>query len=250
VARAKVTRIRIGLSTLAVALLFTGLASGETPLAPKDLLERSLAAYAALGAYSDTGTVTTEYRSPGAPALIETHTFATCYRAPRRFLFDFMKKGGERFVIWCDGGDFQTWWSATRVHDTYEKGRGTLAFALAATPTKGSALQIAPLLFTQAGLKGPILNFEGLRSDGTETVGSHRCYKLRGEVSLAYATGAVTGKRAATIWIDAETLLVRKMFEDTPAGTGGGVESRVTTTFEPRGNPDLDDGHFQFAAPR
>jgi hypothetical protein len=68
-------------------------------------------------------------------------------------------------------------------------------------------------------------------------------------VRTAYGTGAVAGARPALIWIDVETLLVRKIFEDTPSGTGGGITTTITTTFEPRANPTLEDGAFRFTPP-
>lgn len=220
---------------------------------PDDILERSRAKYAALRSYADTGVITTEDQTPGGPAVVERHLFTTYYRAPRQFFFEFKedaRAGGEQFVIWCDGGDFNTWWSTTRVHDTYAKGRGALAFALAVLPTKGSAAQIPPLLFSQAGLQGPVTGVKDPRPAGTEDVASRPCHKLIAEVGLAYGTGNVTSVRSTTIWIDAETLLVRKVLEDTPSGTPRGIVSRVLTTFEPLANPDLDDARFRFAVPR
>ena len=129
------------------------LAAAQAPSQPGDILEHTRAAYAALHSYADTGVTTTEYRSPGAPAMVERHTFSTLYKSPRQYLFDFQKDpkaGAERFVIWGDGEDFHTWWSATRVHDTYPRGRGATAFALGSSPTKGTVLLLAPLLFPQA----------------------------------------------------------------------------------------------------
>jgi hypothetical protein len=51
------------------------------------------------------------------------------------------------------------------------------------------------------------------------------------------------------VWIDVETSLVRKIFEDTPKGAGGGIASSITTTFEPQANPTLEDGRFRFTVP-
>jgi hypothetical protein len=44
-------------------------------------------------------------------------------------------------------------------------------------------------------------------------------------------------------------LLVRKVFEDTPSDAGAGSVSRVTTIYEPRANPELDDSSFRFEVP-
>jgi outer membrane lipoprotein-sorting protein len=216
----------------------------------KGVLENARAKYASLKAYSDTGTITTEYSSgPSDTTQTEHYTFTTFYRAPRQFIFDF-KKGpnvdDERLVVWADGGDFNTWWSATKVHEIYPKGQGDTAFALSSFPTKESVMKIPPLLFSGAGLHGAITDFKLIRSDPIETINGHRCYKLVGEVALAYGTGAVTESRPTTIWIDADSQLVRKVLEDT---SKNGAIDRVTTTFEPEADPKIDDAKFKFVSP-
>ena len=218
-----------------------------------DFLEQSRAKYAALKTYSDTGTVKTELVLPGNtdPATVETHTFTTFYRAPRQYFFEFKKDpnvADERFVIWADNADFNSWWSATKVHDTYPKGQGAEAFALGAFPTKNAVMQLAPMLFAQAELHGPIVDLKVLSSDQIEQINGHRCHKLVGEVALAYGTGTVTNIRPTTIWIDVENMLVRKVFEDTPKDTAG--IDRVTTTFDPQADLQIDDARFKFSPPQ
>ncbi len=217
-----------------------------------NILERSRAAYAALRSYSDTATITTEDILPGAPAIIEHHTVTTLYRAPRQFFFEFTKDpeaGGERFVIWCEGTDFNTWWSTTGVHEKYEKGKGEFAFATASEPTKGSAMLIAPLLFSQANLQGPLLNLSDVKVVGAEDIGAHHCQKLTAEMKLSYSTGNTAEDRSTTVWIDAESMLIRKVFQDTPKGSMVGSASRVTTVFDPQANPQLEDSRFRFTVP-
>jgi outer membrane lipoprotein-sorting protein len=234
--------IRITSTTILLLLAQASLFAGG--------LEKSVAKYAALKTYSDTGTITYEYSSNlSDPVQKEQYTFTTFYRAPRQFLFDFRKgpdADDERLVVWADAADFNTWWSATKVHDTYPKGQGDNAFALSSFPTKGSVMKIPPLLFSGAGLHGPITDFKLLRTDPDETVNGHRCNKLVGEVALAYGTGTVTASTPTTIWIDAESLLVRKILED---NTKSGAVDRVTTTFEPEADPKIDDAKFKFAPP-
>ncbi len=221
--------------------------SGHRPTSRSfaDTLDKVRAKYAEMKSYSDTGTTSTEY-GPSGSSVSERYTFTTFYRTPRQYLFDF-KGGDDRVVIWADGTDFNTWWAQTNVHETYPKGQGANAFALTAFPTKNSALHIAPLLFSQAGLHGSIADFKLLRADSTETINGHRCFKLVGEVALAYGTGAVSNARPTTIWIDAESLLVRKLLEDTTPGSVG--IDRVITTFEPEAEPKIDDAKFKFTPP-
>jgi hypothetical protein len=70
-----------------------------------------------------------------------------------------------------------------------------------------------------------------------------------GVARSTYRTGHEHNVRRTTIWIDQETLLVRKIFEDTPRGTPATSIMRVTTTFEPVLNPTIEDSRFRFVAP-
>ena len=55
--------------------------------------------------------------------------------------------------------------------------------------------------------------------------------------------------RPITIWIDAETYLIRKVLEDTPKDSPRGSLSRRTFTFEPKANPQIEAKHFDFTVP-
>ncbi len=217
------------------------------------LLARSRAVYARLHTYLDRGVVQTEYRGAAGPPLIERHTFTTVYRAPRQFLLDFHrdpKLPQERYVVWGDDEAFHTWWSETRVQQDFPKGRGATAFALSALPTHDVVTIIPPLLFANAGLQGAVANLSELRDVGPEAIDGLPCEKLEGRLDLAYRTGNVTGAREVMVWIDRRTLLVRRVFEDTPQGSGTGVVSTVTFTFSPTADPALDRARFRFAPPQ
>lgn len=247
-------RVAIAVPFLIVCLLLSSSVARRSLASSfaEDVLTQSRAKYAALKSYADTGTITTELTLPGnSDATVERHSFTTFYRAPRQYFFEFKKDpnvGDETFVIWANTAEFNTWWSSTKVHETYPQGQGAEAFALAAFPTKNSSMQLAPMLFAQAGLHGPIVDLKVIQADQFEEVNGHRCYKLVGEVGLAYGTGTVTNVRPTTIWIDADSLMVRKVLEDTPKGESG--TDRVTTTFDPQANPQIDDAHFKFTPPQ
>jgi outer membrane lipoprotein-sorting protein len=244
--------------TMAAGASLASVGAGTSPMmtdGPEDILARSRAAYAALQSYSDTAEVTTDEFPPGASRILQHHTFVTFYRAPRKFFFEFRKDpkaGGERYVVWSDGGgDFNSWWSATHVREVYGKGRGTLAFALGSAPTRESITRIPPLLFAGTGLQGPVANMTAARSAGSEDVDGTRCEKLTGDVVLLYSqTGHGGAPRPTTVWIDPQTLLIRKIFEDTPQGAPPGSYNRITTVIQPRANPPLDDAKFTFVPPQ
>jgi outer membrane lipoprotein-sorting protein len=214
-----------------------------------DVVARSRAMYAALESYADTGTVELEF-GPATASVRERHEFKTYYRAPRHFHFDFTKLDGDRFVVWSDDEAFHTWWKASGLEQSYGKGRGAGAFAAGAALTKQSVLQISPWLFPQAGLAGTLTELSDVSLAGTEIVDGRRCHKILAVAKSVYpATGHETNVRKTTVWIDVETLLVARIFEDSPRGTPPGDVSRVTTTFQARGNPALEDGHFRFTPP-
>ncbi len=240
---------------IAVAICIVVLGSGSVAAAQFDadaILAQAKAKYAALHAYTDSGTLVTTYRSPGAPAIVERFGFTTAYAPPRRFLFDFRrdpKFGAKRFVIWANGEEFNTWWSDSKVHDTYPQGQGATAFAMGSQPTDGAVLAIAPLLFAKAGLHGALTDVAQVKGSGVEAVDGHPCYKLTGTFGLAYGTGNVRGARAETIWIDTQILLVRKLFQDTPEGTGGNIVSQIAVDFNPKENPQIPANAFTPAIP-
>lgn len=242
-----------GLAACMILGICSARAADTASLSPEQVLQQSRQIYAALNSYSDSGSVVTSYRSGKTAASVNTSTFRTLYHAPRQFLLEFSKGpniGDERFVIWSEGQDFNTWWSATRVHEDYPQGRGANAFALGAFPTQQTAVMIPPLLFSKAGLQGPLSSFTLSRGDGTDRIGAHLCYRLIGEEAMAYQTGTVAGGRTVTLWIDTQSLLVRKVFEDTPAGMASDTLTTVTTTFDPVANATIDAARFHFEPPQ
>ncbi len=242
--------VRFGI-VAAGAIALPGFAARvPSSLTADDILARSKATYAALKSYADSGTVLVEF-GPVDGILKERHAFHSYYRAPRSFYFDFTKeKNVDRFVVWSDDQAFHTWWKTTGLEESYPKGQGITAFVTGEQPTKKSLTQIAPLLFPKAGLVGTLTEFGDASDAGTEKVDGHPCYKLTGVAKSVYrATGHETNFRRTTLWIDSETLLVRKVVEDSPRGTPAGSVNRLTTTFSPHANPMLNDGQFQFTPP-
>lgn len=239
-------------SLLWVTSTLSTLAFADALPAAAELMDRVRATYAALHSYADEGVIVIETALGSGPMIVERHQFTTRYQSPRQFFLDFHKSrgpGAERYLIWGEGEDLQTWWSATRVHEKYPKGKGSAAFAVSALPTKDATTLIVPLLFAGAGLQGPLTSFTPTGAVALEPLAGHQCYKLPGRMGLAYGTGNISGARTVTVWIDGQSLLVRQILEDTPAGSGQGVVARVTTTLTPEPNPTLQPASFHFAVP-
>jgi outer membrane lipoprotein-sorting protein len=219
--------------------------------AEDDVLAETIKVYSTLKSYADTGTVLSEF---GANASY-THTFKTYFKAPRQFYFEFnadKRSGGRQIVIWCDGGDFQSWDSSLATHQTYPRGTNTTlsAFGAAASPTGGSVGMIPSLIFAGSGLAATLTELKEYSVAGTEDVGGHRSHKLVGVARSVYPkTQRETNVRRAAVWIDAETKLVRKVFDDTPKGLPITAVNRTTLTFDPKANPPLEDSAFRFTVP-
>lgn len=224
----------------------TALAAGDAALSPDDIWKRTAENYATIQSYSDTGTVVIE----GA-GINDTHRFTTRYQAPRSYFLEFIKTGDvDRYVIWSDAEAFHTWWKTTGVVEDYPRGTGAHAFGQAGYLTKGSALVLAPLFFSQSGLQGPFINFEDLELEGSENVGGHDCYKIAGMTRDVYAaTGREVNIHKLSVWIDKQTFLIIKIYEGPPKGTPPAQAMYSTTTFDPVANPQLNEASFKFDAP-
>jgi len=254
--------LRATLATLgAVAALAPGAGSvrgGAAALDAEDALKRSSAAYSALTAYADSGTVVEESRG-----FKNKYTFRTYFtRKPRNLFLDFIMteseddngykiKGNHETVIWMDNGLLQTYDRITQEHATYPEDGGRQVEALkgATYGTKGVSVIVPSLFYTKAGLASVIQATEEATAAGTETIDGRPCLKVMGIERWRYPSGQVTGVRPVTIWIDAETYLIRKILQDTPKSMPRGAISRRTTTFRPYANPSLEPSSFRYTVP-
>lgn len=243
--------MNIRIAFLAVVFLGWPLAAraADAPTA-EQILEHMHQAYANLQAYSDTGTVTTEDKNIGAPATTEHHSFITRFKAPKQFFFAYTKDPkayDERFVIWCGGETFSTWWTASQSTDNYPQGQGSNAFAVGELPTSGAILFIPPLLFAAADLQGPLALIKEATLSGTETIAGHKTYVLTTQLQENHWS---QNTRTTKLWVDADSYLVRKIMQDTPTGQGSGVIQRVTASFEPTTTATFAADAFTFKPPQ
>jgi outer membrane lipoprotein-sorting protein len=233
----------ISLFILAMSLLL-GPATNAAD-SPEAILQRTRSAYTALSSYSDTGVVLSEYGTSSK----DRHTFSTYFtRAPRHFVFDFHKQSGDRYVVWGDPDAFHTWWKTTGNQTDYPNPNNAPAINQSGYSTAQSISKLPALLYGKDALQGLLTNFVDTALDGTEEIGSRKCYRIVGRASDFYGTGKEVNIHKLTVWIDAESYLVREVREESKALPG--QISRVTTTFEPQANPKIDDKHLQFAPPQ
>jgi hypothetical protein len=227
------------------ALLCVGLAGAAGLRAPDDILARSREMYGALRSYADSGSVEVEYGATSA----DRHTFTTLFnRAPRRFLFEFRKQGGDRYVIWGDPDAFHNWWKTTGVRSDYPNPSNTGVFTGAGAVTAESAGAIPPLLYAKGALPSILDHFDDASSTGFEEIDGRRCARISGTAKDVYgATGKAVNVRKVTVWIDAQSLLIRRILEERQALPG--TRNRTTITFRPVANPTIDEARFRFSPP-
>ena len=249
-----------GLGILGALTAGHGSALGDAEIAfdAEDALARSYAAYAALTAYADSGTV--EIQTSG---FRDRYTFRTYFtRQPKNLYLSFtylgseyndgnILKNGRENVIWMENGTMQTYDTQAQEQETYtgEGARQVQALNNHGFRTKGVSVVVPSLIYTKSGLASVIQATEEAAAAGTETIDGRRCLKVMGVERWRYPSGQVTGVRQVTIWIDAETYLIRKIFQDTPKGMPRNAIDRQTTTYRPHANPALEARSFHYAVP-
>ena len=253
----------VALSIPAVVFMLTGISLPQQTLKPdspaltaEDVLQRTRALYPTLRSYGDGGTVTEE-----TSGFINRLSFRTYFvNAPRNFFFDYQQivseyKSGQRIpltnrtVLWMLHGQLQSW-STGGSHQEFPEGTNQISpFVQASAGTSGAVILIPSLIYVKANLVTTIQELGDVTSAGFENVRGRRCYKLMGIARSVYPSGQVTNVRPATVWIDAETFLIRQVFTDTPKGYPMGSISRLTIAYEPRLNPSLPDSLFTFSPP-
>jgi outer membrane lipoprotein-sorting protein len=243
---------------LAAAPPGTG-AAARSHFNAEEVLAKTRAAYAALTSYADSGTVLDE--SSGFTDRSTFRTFLT--RTPRKMFIEYRAvaseyKSGHRLqltgdiVFWIEKDDLQSWSGKTQDHITYpatDTQAQVNALKNAGYSTKGISILVPSFFYTKAGLASPVHAAEEVEADGFETVNGRKCYRLLGVERWRYPSGRETGVRAITLWVDAETYLIHKIFQDTPKAMPRNEISRRTTTLKHQMNPTIDPAQFKFVVP-
>jgi len=247
--------LAVAVATCATLALTAVSVHGQNVAVPT-VLKESIAYYGTLSSYADTGTTRQE-----VPGIVDEAKFTTYFRRPTRDLyFDFqaltstnpgnhftIDMSAERFVIWMFNGAMQQYDFKSRALE--QKAGQVQALQTAAHGTTGASILIPSLLYAQSDLPGPIRQIRDARQAGMETINGHACHKVTGTAAQELSNGRRVNERPVTVWIDAETRLVRRVFEDTPVGLPGSTYLRLTTTLEPRANPTIEDARFRFTPP-
>ena len=210
------------------------------------IFESVRAKYASLTSYADSGEIINEFGRDSK----ETHKFTTLFnRSPRGYLLDFTKQSGEKFVVWGDPDAFHSWWSSINSRSDYPNPSNTGVFTGSDVHTYGVAMKVTSLIYAKANLQGSFTNFTDIVSSGTDDLSGHKCYRLTGKARDIYSnTGRESNVRKMTVWVDADSMLIRKVVEEWPPLPG--QVSRYTTLYDPQANPTIDVAKFRFAPPK
>lgn len=248
-----------------VVIAVMAMGAGIPPLtasqaALPEVLTKSMAQYATLTSYADTGTITVD-----TGGTLEEARFATYFRRPTRdLLFDFqalssttvstkfkIDMSGYRTVVWMFKGEMQTYDQALSTHERITPDAQVSALQGTGHPTHGSSIMITSLLYPEARMPSAIRQIQEATLVGVEDITGRRCHKVTGTAFAYYPSGQRTGVRPVSVWIDTETLLIRRVLEDTPEGYGDGKGVlRYTFDYVPQANPAIDDSRFQFSVPK
>lgn len=154
----------------------------------------------------------------------------------------------KRYVWWMRSGNLQYYAFETKDHKIIPP-TANQAGALNNIATKGASILIPSLLFRKANLPSALLALEQSSDAGMEDLDGHPCHKVIGVAAEVYPSGQRVNVRQVTISIDRDSLLIRKVFHDTPKNYGADTFYRVTIALQPQANPDLDDAKFDFQVP-
>lgn len=235
-------------------------ASDQAPPKLPIELTKAIAHYGSLTSYADTGTIVQE-----APGIVDTAKTKMYFRRSTRDLYVELHgvnsvtpatrfsidMSANRHVIWMLQGEMATYDFRSRNHQRVKSEGGGQVRALQAGShaTQGISVLIPSLLYSQSRLPGTISQMEEATVAGIEEVENRRCHKVVGVAAEYYPSGQRTNIRPVIVWIDVETQLIRKVFEDTPTNYPAGSYQRKTITFQPQANPQIEDAKFKFRVP-
>ena len=216
-------KLKFALGASVAALIVGGMATivlsqinGNSKLTPQDIAKRSQAAYAALSAYSDNGTVKTE----GA-GQTTTINFNIRLQRPNFYRVDWTGIGGfynSKGNVWSDGtGDFFQMGTAGKDFDSKPEKMPDMQMAVgAASGVSGNAASAIPASFFKQGWGDPLgiaasARFATKREhDGS--IGAVDCFVISTilkPIPLPHNLGT-TGKATTRLWIGKKDYLIHQ----------------------------------------
>lgn len=197
------------------------------------ILQQMADAYAACLTYRDEGHV--ERVHTGRPAYVTS--FKTVFVRPNRFRSEFKDSNGKDSIVWRDGETVRRWFAPVVPHivngETFEKALMQYVAAMSS-----QLVHLPGLLSPEwSALNIHLTDFVVREPLGDEKVEGIDCFRL---------IGGVASGMALTLWIDKQTLLLRRIYTD---GRPRGVPIQTTTTFRPVVDSEILEEELQFRPP-
>lgn len=210
--------------------------SSSSGLTAETILAQMKQTYSSCQTYLDTGVVTTTFiQSSGN--WIDEKPFLTAFIRSDRFRFEYQETHSSveyRYIVWRNGADVLSWWDVKPGIGTGE----SLDMAIAgATGVSSGSAHIIPALLLPNEISGRQLSdiTEARRIDDAE-IDSVNCYRIQGK----FANDPIT------IWIEANTFLVRRIETQ---HTFPDFSTETVTTYTPVVNGVVTDDMLAFNPP-
>ena len=224
------------LSIALFSLAGCGNDSTSSGLTAETILAQMNHTYSSCQTYHDTGVVTTTFiQSSGN--WIDEKPFLTAFVRPDRFRFEYQETQSSveyRYIIWRNNAEVLSWWDVKPGIGTEES--LDMAIAGATGVSSGSAHMIPTLLLPNEISGRRLTDITEARRIADTEIDSVNCYRIQGK----YADDSIT------IWIEADTFLVRRI-ETQHAFTDFSTET--VTTYTPAVNGVVTDDMLAFNPP-
>lgn len=207
--------------------------------------------YRGCRSYRDTGEVRVSGSVEGG-SFASRLPFATGFVRDGAFRFEFTDQGlGEResrFILWSSGGQVRAWWEA----QGGERRVASLSEALGAASgvSAGASLRVPGLLLPNRVESAFFLGAPERLAD--DVVDGASCYRIRGtgrETPYRLITGstsAIVEDERLTVWIDRNSLLLRRVEERRTLSTYSTV---TVTSYVPEIDVEIPDRELAFDPP-
>jgi len=220
-------------------------------LSPVQVLLRMKRTYSRCRSYRDRGVVKTV--SVGEDTRFGSEVpFSTAFVRPGPLRFEFVDRGlGERSsraILWWNGAEVHSWWDAQpgeRLGESLQQ-----ALDAASGISAGASLRIPGMLLPAVvGAGAPLIEPERLAD---EVEGDRPCFRLVGKgraTPYTETSGPISvtvNDEKATLWIDRETYLLRKVEE---VKSMSSYRQTRTTTYTPEIDVEIPAGELELNAP-
>jgi len=216
--------------------------NAKSELSAGEILARMAVVYAECDSYQDEGVVWNEFS--GFIGHESSRPFATTFVRGGGFRFEYRTEGRRSLVRLFDEDDRTVIWGTERRARSWSSAHGgdeaSLGHQLGGEAgVSGGASAMIPRLLSPGILQGRrITELAEPTLVAIEALDGRNCFRVE----------AGRSSFRETMWIDAETFLLRRMQDTTELS--GGTTCVSTTAYSPRVNVEIDPAVFAFEPPQ